>query len=262
MMRAIRITAGSVLSRSLLGFLVFCLLLGLASAGVVWYMGPALAGIVVDKDRRESPYYLLQLLPGATASAGSPAPSYRSRFVTLAAADDADLIWQGGAVEVAEGSVLLDVTGVQLMQFSTGADVVQVLTSSAYRALEADFPDVAVRHLGTSLPPEPLAADAATVVVLYRADADDSTAPLGEPGDRGWLALLPRFRGLVLWDTPVATVRGSGDWNRVLLIQFADIATAEAWLNDPNTATERAIARKQVDEMVVLVVQPSVFALR
>jgi hypothetical protein len=33
------------LSRSLLGFLAFCLLLVLATGGVVWYVGPTLAGI-------------------------------------------------------------------------------------------------------------------------------------------------------------------------------------------------------------------------
>jgi uncharacterized protein (DUF1330 family) len=250
------------LSRSLLGFLVFCLLLVLASAGVVWYMGPALAAIVVDEARRENPYYLLQLLPAATASAGEGAPSFRARFVNLAADDDARLLWQGGEVNVAEGSVLLDVAGVQLIEFTTGAELVQMLTSSAYRDLESDFADAPTHHLGSSGPPDALAADAATVVVLYRAESPAAGAPLGVPGERGWLALLPHYQGAVRWDASIGSVRGGGVWNGVLLVQFPDAATAQAWLTDPNTATERAIARKQVADMVVLVVQPSAFTPR
>lgn len=249
------------MSRSLVGFLLFCLLLAGATAGVVWYVGPALAAIVVDREQRENPYYLLQLLPTSATTAGAEGPSYRSRFVNLAANDDARLLWQGGGVEVTEGSILLDVTGVQLMQFPTGVDLVQMLTSTGYRAL-ATSTSAEVRHLGTSRAPERLAPDAATVVVLYRADDDGSQTPLGAPGEQGWLALLPQFRGEVRWNAPVTTVRGAGDWNRVMLIQFPGVASAQQWLEEPRTATERAIARRQVDHMVVLVVQPSEFAAR
>jgi len=250
------------LSRSLLGFLMFCLLLVLVSAGVVWYVGPPLAAIVVDDERRAGPYYLLQLLPAGAASPGEGAPSYRSRFVTLASEDEGRLLWQGGAVDVLEGSVLLDVAAVQLMEFVTGADLVQILTSSDFRSLAADFSHLPLEHLGSSRPPVDVDADAATVVVLYRVDGEDAAAALGVPGERGWLALLPDFRGRVQWDAPVAQIRGSGAWNRVLLAQFPDTVLAQGWLEDPRTATERAIARKGVYDMVVLLVQPSGFGPR
>jgi uncharacterized protein (DUF1330 family) len=248
------------LSRSLLGFLLFCLLLVLASTGVVWYMGPTLAGIVVDSDRRDNTYYLLQLLPAAAASAGDQPPSYRSRFVTLAAADRGRLLWQGGGVEVIEGSLLLDVAGAQVMEFASGGDLVQMLTSSAYRTLESGSAAAPVRHLGSSQPPDMLATDAATVVVLYRADAPGRIAPLGVPGDSGWLALLPRYQGRVCWDAPIDAIRGPGSWQRVLFLQFPELAAAEAWLADPDTVTERAIAGRSVDAMLVLLVQASMAA--
>ena len=38
------------MSRSFLAFLTFCLVLVAATGGVVWYVGPTLAGIVVDAD--------------------------------------------------------------------------------------------------------------------------------------------------------------------------------------------------------------------
>lgn len=250
------------LSRSLLGFLLFCLSLAVATAGLVWYVGPTLAGIVVDSERRENPYFLLQLLPAAAIRSGDEGGSYRSRFVTLAAEDQGQLLWQGGAVRVAEGSVLLDVAAVQLVKFDSGSALVQMLTGSAYRALESGFSGE-VRHLGSSQPPGTVNGDEATVVVLYRSEPEPGQqAPLGVPGSSGWLALLPRYQGTVRWDASVAAVRGAGDWDRALMIQFPDVVHAEAWLEDPATVTERAIAGTRVEDMVVLVAQPSTAASR
>ena len=245
------------MSRSLLGFLVFCLLLVVATGGVVWYVGPTLAGIVIDEARRESTYYLLQLLPAGAMRAGDDTGSYRGRFVELAGEESGALIWQGGAVEVIDGSVLLDVSGAQLLEFDTGVNLVQMLTSSAYRELESSAGELAVLQVGASQAPDALAPDQATVAVLYESDMPAIRAPLGVPGERGWLALLPRFQGEVRWDTAVAAVRGDAPWNRVLLLQFPSSAAAQNWLMDPVTVTERAIARKQVDGMTVLLIAPS-----
>ncbi len=240
---------------------MFCLFLVLVAGAVVWYMGPTLAGIAVSSERRDNPYYLLQLLPAIAVQRASGAPSWRSQFVTLAADDQGRLWWQGGAVRVAEGSVLTDVAGVELIRFDSGAHLVQMLTSSAYRALAAAL-DAPVWHLGTAQPPQKLAADEATVVALYRADDEDAPSPLGTPGGSGWLALLPRYGGRVKWDSAIASIRGPGDWSRVLLMQFPNAAEAEAWLEDPATVTERAIANKQVHDMLVLLAQPSAVAER
>ncbi|HEX7035534.1 MAG TPA: hypothetical protein VF210_07155 [Pseudomonadales bacterium] len=249
------------MSRSLVAFLIFCLLLVIVTGGVVWYVGPTLAGIVVDEAKRERPYYLLQLLPARAAEPGAAA-SYRSRFAELAAKDGGRVLWLGGKVEVMEGSVLLDIAGLQLVEFPTGADLVQMFTGRAFRDLENDVGAALPRHLGTSVAPRELAPDAATVAVLYRAETEDGNPPLGKPGERGWLALLPSYHGEVRWDAPVSSIAGRSPWNRVLLVQFPDRAAAEGWLADPITATERAIAGKAVDEMVVLSVQPSQAAPR
>lgn len=255
-------TANLSLSRSLVAFLIFCGLLAAVSAGVVWYVGPTLAGIVVDEAKRERPYYLLQLLPARATQPDAAAPSYRTRFAELAAEDGARVLWLGGKVEVMEGSVLLDVAGLQIVEFPTGADVVRMLTGRAFRDLENDFARAPPRHLGTPVAPRELAADAATVVALYRVERPAEEPPLGKPGERGWLALLPSYHGEVRWDAPVDGLAGRSDWNRALVVQFPDRAAAEGWLADPITATERAIAGKVVNEMVVLAVQPSSAAPR
>ncbi|MEQ8859989.1 MAG: hypothetical protein RIC56_15200 [Pseudomonadales bacterium] len=244
------------MSRSFLGFLGFCLLLALVTAGVVWYMGPALAAIVVDGERRENPYYLLQMLPRAAVVGDNADPSYRARFVTLAAEDDARLLWQGGAADVAEGSILLDVAGAQLLEFASGADLVQMFTSSAYRALDSAVGTLPVRQVGSATEPLPLAPDRATVIVFYRADEGAGALPLGRAGEGGWLRLLPDYGGDVRWDAEVDVIRSGGNWSRVLLLQFVDVAAAASWLADPATVTERAIAAKNVDALTAIIVQP------
>lgn len=249
------------MSRSLLGFLTFCLLLALVSAGVVWYVGPTLAGIVVDAERRENPYFLLQLLPQAATSADGQTPSYRSRFVTLAGEEQGRLLWQGGSVDVAQGSVLLDIASVQLLAFESGVDLVQLLTSTAYRSLDSGFGGLAVHQIGSVTPPHELAPDKSTVAVLYRTEADAVT-PLGVPGDEGWLALVPRYQGSIHWETEISVLRGDESWNRILLMQFPTSAQAFGWLQDPVTVTERAIAAKEVDGLTALVIQPGAFAPR
>lgn len=250
------------MSRSLLGFLLFCLLLVLTGAGLVWYVGPTAAGILFDSERRESPYYVLQLLPEAALPSRVQEASYRSAFLSLADADEGRLVWQGGGAEVVEGPVLLNVASVQLVSFPTGGDLVQMLTGTAYRALESRARDMGVHLLGSSMEPERLASDAASVVVLYRHDEAAPVAPLGAPGESGWLAKVPRFGGEVRWRASLSTIRGEGEWTRVLMVQFPSVTEARGWLEDPITVTERAIAGKHVDDMVVVLVEPAGYALR
>lgn len=247
---------GFCLSRSLLAFLIFCALLVLGSAGLVWYMGPTLAGIVIDDSRRENPYYLLQLWSEAALAIDDGDPSYRARLNALAREEQGQVLWSGGRADVHAGSLLLDVASAQVMEFESGADLVQLLTSSAYRALRAGFGDLTVNYLGTATAPPGLSGDLTTVLVLFRAGDEQPPAALGVPGESGWLALVPRYQGRLRWRTAVDSIRGEESWNRLLVLQFPDRTGALSWLQDPATVTERALAARHVDDMTVLVVQP------
>lgn len=246
------------MSRSLLGFLVFCGLLVLVSAGVVWYVGPTLAGIVIDESRRKNPYYLLQLWPAAAIATDSGDPSYRARFNALAGEEQGQVLWRGGDLDVHAGSVLLDVAAAQITKFDTGAGIVQLLTSSAHRALQDGFDDLPIRYLGTSQAPPDLDQRSTSVVVLLQVSQPQDAAPLGSPGESGWLSLVPRHQGQLRWQAEVDSIRGPRDWNQLLLLQFPDRDSALGWLQDPATVTERALAARHVDAMTVLVIQPEV----
>ena len=253
------------MSRSFVGFLLFCLALVAVTAGVVWYIGPTLAGIVFDADRRSSPYYLLQLLP-AMGPAGSPpsgqaAPSYRAEFLSLAAADGGRLLWESYQPQVLDGPAGLEVATAQVLEFASGGDLVQMLTSSGYRTLNARAGRLGLRLVGSTDGPTALAAEGAGVLVLYRSDGREDR-PLGVPGEGGWLALVPRFGGEVRWRAAVEVIRGPSAWNRVLLVHFPDAAAAERWLKDPVTETERTLAGKHVALLTVLLAHGTGVAVR
>jgi hypothetical protein len=237
------------LSRSLLGFLLFCLLLVAVSAIGVWYMGPTLAGIVVDAETRENPYYLLQLV---AADDPQRASAYRAQFLELAATDGAELRWQAGPLAVEEGSPLLAFDQAQLLRFPAGGDLVQMLTGSGYRQLagQADGPRTLL--LGSRQGPAEIPSLGAVVLALLELKADAGVDALGQPGVGGWLGTVAEQGGMVVWNVPLDTLRGDGRWNHLIGVHFPDTMRAEAWLTEPTTVTERAIAERVIEDALVL----------
>jgi uncharacterized protein (DUF1330 family) len=241
------------LSRSLLAFLLFCVALVAVSGALVWHLGPTLVGIALDRSQRNEPYHLVRIAPRSADVEAERAA--RARFLALAAEDGGSLTWQGGAMEVVEGPVRLDGSTLQVLTFATGGGVVQFFTRSDFRAL-ADGPFGAGQYFGTANAALELGAGRTSIVVLYRAKPDSGDAPLGVPGDSGWLARVPRHGGELRWHADASAFDRQGPWNRLLMLQFPDVASARAWLADPLTVTERALAARQIDQVVVLLVQP------
>lgn len=237
------------MSRSLIAFLLFCVLLLAVSAAGVWYMGPTLARIAVDTETRENPYHLVQLV---ATDEPEQASAYRAAFLELAVADGAELRWQAGPLDVMEGSPRLAFDQAQILRFPAGGDLVQMLTSSGYRQLagRADGPRTLL--VGSRRGPAEIPAFGANLLALLELKPDAGAAELGEPGVGGWLGSVPEHGGTVVWNVPLDTLRGEGRWNHVIGLHFPDTASAEAWFTDPITATERAIAERIMEDALVL----------
>jgi uncharacterized protein (DUF1330 family) len=244
-----------VLSRSLLAFLLFCVALVAVSGVLVWHLGPTLVGIALDPGKRTAPYHVLHLTQRAGADAEAQRAA-RTRLLTLAAEEGGSLLWQGGAVEVVEGPVRLDGSTLQVLAFASGGGVVQFFTRSDYRALAADSPGAGLSY-GSVDPPGELAVVQASIVVLYRAKPDGGEATLGVPGESGWLERVPRYGGDLRWHAGISPIDRQGSWNRLLVLQFPDVASARRWLADPLSVTERALAARYIDQVVILLVQPA-----
>jgi hypothetical protein len=249
------------LSRALIAFLVFCVLLLAGSVWLAWYVGPTVARIAFDAERREQPYFLLNLTPPSHEATPAAAAGQRSTLLELAIADGGRPLWSAGITRRHEsralrGSFRGAMEHLDLVAFARGGDVVQMLTGAPFLELAGAAPGP-LWVVGTSVPPADLVSGAVTVVVLYHAVADSPPEPLGTPGRDGWLRALDDYGGRRVWDAPVDWVRGREQWNRVLMLQFSDAPAASAWLRDPVTLTERAIVSRYLGDLLVLVAFPA-----
>jgi hypothetical protein len=235
------------------------LLLGVG-AFLVWYVGPTATAIAFDGDRREAPYFLLQLIPQTGGVAPDAIAERRAGLVTAAGADGGRQIWSAGETRrhesrTRQGSYRGAMAAIDLLAFDSGAELVQMLTGTEFRAL-ASGPEPGVLLAGTGTPPQALRSAEVTVVILVQVVDATVTQPFGEPGKSGWLAGLDDYQGRLAWDAPLDWLRGRQAWNRIALLQFPDAARAAAWLRDPTTLFERAVASRYLGDLLVLVALP------
>jgi hypothetical protein len=249
------------LSRSLLAFLLFLLVLAVGGAALVaWYAGPTAAAVAFDIDRREAPYFLLHLVPTGRPADGAAVEAHRAGFLAAASADGGTRIWSAGTARRHEarsrhGSYRGSMAAVEAYGFARGANLLQLLTGKEFRTLAAE-PALPMLLAGTDTPPAALDPGAVAVLALYEVDGGNLAQPLGAPDAPGWLVALGAHDGKLAWDAPLDWIRGREQWNRVLLLQFPDARAAGAWLRDPATLTARALASRDLGDLLVLVSVP------
>lgn len=230
--------ANRPVSRSLLAFLLFVLLLAVGAAATLWWAGPAMVSLALDEERRASPYYLLHLLDEAEPGA------YFQTFGGLLREEGAQLLWRGSLKSLRAGRSRDEHTDVALLEFGEGSAVVQMLTSGAYRSLTRDR---AVVLLGTPEPPGPIASD--ETLLLWLIELGTNTDPAVLEGLAGSAA---EQNGQVVWSSPVSVLAGDRSWNYLILLAFPDTRALEAWLDDPETVTERSLSRRYYDAEAML----------
>ncbi|MCZ6711564.1 MAG: DUF1330 domain-containing protein [Gammaproteobacteria bacterium] len=237
------------MNRSLVGFLAFLLVLVVAGLVGTWILGPNLVGLAIDEERRSAPYYLLNFAAGESALERS---IYRSDLAELVVSDGGQLLWQAPTVRVVEGRVRDEWQHVQLFEFPRAGDFVEMFTSSSYRAIADAHPGVSLMLLGTSNAPAALAGGGAFVLSLMSLEADQ--AAIGAT-DRRLLGDLESYGGTMIWASEVEDLEDQWTWNRVLMLGFPTLELAEAWLRDPDTVTDRALAATVARRRVTLVLE-------
>ena len=218
------------LNRSLLGFLIFLVVLASASAMVAVWVGPTMISLALDDERRNNPYYLVHLI-----SLPEPA-EYFSSFGQLLRQEEAQVLWRGGLSALHSGRSTDELTDVAIVEFAAGSAVVQMLSSAAYRDLTGDSEPLLI---GSSESPGPIARD--ETVILWLLETPEGTDP-------GMLEALSQsatgYGGQLVWSTPVDELVGDRHWTHVLMLAFPDTSAVREWLVAPETATERALARR------------------
>ena len=61
--------------------------------------------------------------------------------------------------------------------------------------------------------------------------------------------------GQLVWSTPVAVLEGQRSWNHAVLLAFPSSRAVTTWLEDPQTVTERSLARRYYDGEAMLEVR-------
>ncbi len=238
------------MNRSLAGFLAFLLVLVVVGLLGTWIVGPNLVSLAIDEERRNAPYYLLNFESGEHAI--EYRSSYRSDLAELVVSDGGQLLWQALTIQVAQGRVQDEWQHVQLFEFPRGGDFVEMFTSSRYRAIVDAHPAVSRMLLGTSMPPDALAGERATVLSLLTVDSEKDSM---QAMIRHLLGNLASYDGTLIWDGEVEDLEDQWPWNRVLMLAFPTLERAESWLRDPTTVTERALLATTARRGVTLVLQ-------
>ena len=230
-MPAREVTESPFLNRSLATFLVFLCLLAGGAGLLLWWLGPALASLALDEDQRSMPYYVIHLLDAERPG------EYFQTFGTLLREEEAQLLWRGGLQALHSGRTQDEAADVALLEFGAGSRVVRMLTSSAYRDLTARNEPLL---LGTAVAPGPIARDETLVLWLVEMVEDGDLGVLEKLGDSAG-----DFGGQRIWSAPISVLKGDRSWNHALLIAFPDSGALSRWLDNPATATARALTRRQ-----------------
>ncbi|MCZ6619639.1 MAG: DUF1330 domain-containing protein [Gammaproteobacteria bacterium] len=240
------------MSRPLIGFLLFCVILGGTAGLAAWFVGPAILSLALDEKQRNEPYYLLHFAALKPGVKEDYTRAYEAPMQRLVVADGGHLLWRADMLQLVEGSVRDEWTQVVLVRFPRAAEFVQMITSSEYRHISAANPVERV-VVGIREVPDDLARDAVIVLYLFR------LAEAAADGFRGMarkMVNLEQYGGLVVWETAISMIEGKTEnWDRLIALRFETVERAESWLRDPVSVTERAIARRNMQQVVVLLLQ-------
>jgi uncharacterized protein (DUF1330 family) len=225
-------------NRSLLSFLLFLAVLAMAFAVAGWWVGPTMVSLAFDDERRNEPYYLIHLITLNETSDYFPA------FAQLLREEEGQLLWRGGLGALHSGRSRDELRDVAIIEFNGGGRVVQMMTSSAYRELTDRSAPVL---LGAETAPGPFARDESLVLWMFELAEETSGKALIPLADSAAI-----HGGQLVWSVPVDVLDGDRSWTHVLLLAFPETLAVQAWLEDPQTATDRALLRRHfVDDAMM-----------
>jgi uncharacterized protein (DUF1330 family) len=255
------------LNKGLLGFLIFlgAVVVGL---GVVGYLlGPHALSFIFHAERKSAPVVLVDLVDFADAAAEQ---DYRRGYYrtarTLIDAAGGRRLWSGHPSALAIGRPGDAWNWLELVEYPSRSAVIELVTSSDYRALaELRAASTTRVALLAATPRQPFMADAggACVVRFVTVSSADSLAAYAANWAADDSAELGRFAGVLAWYAtlnPLSTAPAQR-WDAMWLYAFPDTASRAAWFTDSRRATQQALERHLFRRDVLLLVEADGSAL-
>ncbi len=259
------------MSRGLIGFLGFLVVLTLLLGLVAYVLGPNVLAFIFHAERRTEPVVIVNLLDFADAE---HAEAYRTQFERPAAALIGALggkeIWQASASDLIHGGVLDGWSSLQLVLYPSRATFIELVTSSDYRALLDARRDALKRYTTLSATPAldfDLQGTEAQAVRLLIGAHDDSI----DAYDAKWLAeddqLLARHEGKLIWRARLNPLVAEPEqrFGAMLVYGFVDAAHRSEWAADAERETlqtlQRRLFRRDVIVASVTRVDPDAMAV-
>jgi uncharacterized protein (DUF1330 family) len=249
------------LNRALLGFLIFlgAIVVGLGVVGYV--LGPNVLAFIFHAERKSAPVVLVDLVDFADAAAEQDyrRDYYRPALALIDAAGGKRL-WSGHPGAVALGRPGDHWSRLDLVEYPSRSAVIELVTSSDYRALAASRRATTTRvALLAATPLQPFAkgVGAACAVRFVAFNANSSMAAYEADWAKEDAAALARFGGVLAWRAtlnPLSTAAAQR-WDAVWIYAFPDDASRAAWLTDLRRATRQALERHLFRSDVMLLVE-------
>ncbi len=238
------------MSRGLIGFLGFLVVLVFGLAVVAYLLGPNVLAFIFHGERRTEPVVIVSLLDFADAEHSD---AYRTQFERPAAALIGALggkeIWQASASDVIHGGVLDGWSSLQLVAYPSRSTFIELVTSSDYRALLDARRDALKRDAVLSATPAldfDLQGTEAQAVRFLIGARDDSIGTY----DAKWLAedeqLLARHSGKLIWRARLNPLVTDPEqrFGEMLVYGFTDAAHRDEWATDAERETLQTLQRR------------------
>jgi uncharacterized protein (DUF1330 family) len=237
------------LNKGLLGFLIFLGLLAVGLGVVGYVLGPNVLAFIFHAERKSAPVVLVDLVAFADPAAEQ---GYRRNYLlparALIEAAGGKRLWSGHPGDVAAGGLSDAWSWLQLVEYPSRSAVIELVTSSDYRALAAAQDATTTRRAllaATPLQPFTKGGGKYCVVRFVAFDADDALAGYEARWAAGDAAELAQFHGVIVWHAtlnPLSADAGQR-WDAVWIYAFPNAQRRSAWLDNPRRATQAALER-------------------
>ncbi len=212
--------------------------------GVLWWIGPNLASLAFYDSNRGQPYLVAEFVSGA---ADQLQPRYLQPLRQL-------VLSEGGVPRpalqlrhVANGRSADEWQHVLFYRIPQAQDVAQVMTSSPYGLLQDLTEGLRGMRLGSYTLSEIDTWQPALVICLVVDRENTQVDPLAP-----LLAGVAVHGGRILLNAELDVLNSAARWQRMVLIDFAGVDEALAWLGQPQVVTERDVVNSAAREFSLL----------